>query len=140
MWQFFFLARQCISLFQLTLLWIHCNLDQNKLIFYYHSFILKCLLCLEAVVLSSMTRWLSIFVKINFFIYQIYLQFSLRIPDKGLNCRTQFLYSLQKRRQSEMSTHLKVNYNDQIPLVAGLHWKDMSAKASLQKWEGTGSL
>ncbi|KAK3567891.1 hypothetical protein QTP86_027307 [Hemibagrus guttatus] len=65
------------------------------------------------------------------------LEFSLRIPDKGLNCKTQFLYSHQKRRQSEMSTHLKVNYNDQIPLVAGLHWKDMSAKASLRKWEGS---
>ncbi|XP_058251674.1 apolipophorins isoform X3 [Hemibagrus wyckioides] len=65
------------------------------------------------------------------------LEFSLRIPDKGLNCKTQFLYSHQKRRQSEMSTHLKVNYNDQIPLVAGLHWKDMSAKSSLRKWEGS---
>ncbi|XP_047657702.1 uncharacterized protein LOC113644112 isoform X2 [Tachysurus fulvidraco] len=65
------------------------------------------------------------------------LEFNLRIPDKGLNCRTQFLYSRQKRRQSEMSTHLKVNYNDQIPLVAGLHWKDMSAKSSLRKWEGS---
>ncbi|KAI5612641.1 hypothetical protein C0J50_4373, partial [Silurus asotus] len=68
------------------------------------------------------------------------LEFSLRVPDKGLNCRTQFLYSLQKRRQSEMSTHLKVNYNNQIPLVAGLHWKDMSAKSSLQKWEGSISM
>ncbi|KAB5579798.1 hypothetical protein PHYPO_G00199100 [Pangasianodon hypophthalmus] len=65
------------------------------------------------------------------------VEFSLRIPDKGLNCRTQFLYSHQKRRQSEMSTHLKVNYNDQIPLVAGLHWKDLSAKATLRKWEGS---
>ncbi|XP_072544439.1 uncharacterized protein [Salminus brasiliensis] len=65
------------------------------------------------------------------------LEFSLRIPEKGLNYRTQLLHSHLKRRKSESSSHLKVNYNDQIPLVAGLHWKDMSAKASLRKWEGS---
>ncbi|XP_066536340.1 uncharacterized protein [Hoplias malabaricus] len=68
------------------------------------------------------------------------LEFSLRIPEKGLNYRTQLLHSHQKRRKSESSTHLKVNYNDQIPLVAGLHWKDMSAKTSLRKWEGSFSM
>ncbi|XP_076828214.1 apolipophorins [Brachyhypopomus gauderio] len=65
------------------------------------------------------------------------LEFSLRIPEQKLNYKTQLLHSHQKRRKSESSTHLKVNYNDQIPLVAGLHWKDMSAKASLRKWEGS---
>ncbi|XP_049338919.1 uncharacterized protein LOC103023384 isoform X1 [Astyanax mexicanus] len=65
------------------------------------------------------------------------LEFSLRVPEKGLNYRTQLLHSHMKRRKSESSTHLKVNYNDQIPLVAGLHWKDMSAKASLRKWDGS---
>ncbi|XP_035391907.1 uncharacterized protein LOC113570078 [Electrophorus electricus] len=65
------------------------------------------------------------------------LEFSLRIPEQRLNYRIQLLHSHQKRRKSESSTHLKVNYNDQIPLVAGLHWKDMSTKASLRKWEGS---
>ncbi|XP_037400850.1 uncharacterized protein LOC108437497 isoform X3 [Pygocentrus nattereri] len=65
------------------------------------------------------------------------LEFSLRVPEKGLNYRTQLLHSHLRRRKSESSTHLKVNYNDQIPLVAGLHWKDMSAKSFLRKWEGS---
>lgn len=65
------------------------------------------------------------------------LQFSLRVPDRKLNYRTQFLHSHQRKRKPEISTHLKINHNEKIPLVAGLHWKDVSAKGSLQKWEGT---
>lgn len=62
-------------------------------------------------------------------------QLSLRLLDRGLNYRTQLLHSYFKKQKSESSTHLKINYNNQIPLVAGVHWKDVS-KSSLHKWEG----
>ncbi|XP_057190895.1 apolipophorins-like isoform X2 [Triplophysa rosa] len=65
------------------------------------------------------------------------VELSLRLLDRGLNFRTQLLHSHFKRPKSESSTHLKINYNNQMPLVAGLHWKNLSAKASLQNWEGS---
>ncbi|KTF95225.1 hypothetical protein cypCar_00022356, partial [Cyprinus carpio] len=64
------------------------------------------------------------------------VELSLRLLDRGLNYRTQLLHSYFKKHKSESSTHLKINYNNQMPLVAGLHWKDVSTKTSLQKWEG----
>ncbi|KAM6948683.1 uncharacterized protein FYW47_016632 [Aplochiton taeniatus] len=64
------------------------------------------------------------------------LEFSLQVPEKHLNYKSQLLHSHVREGGSESSTHLKVNYNDQMPLVAGLHWKDTS-KALLRKWEGT---
>ncbi len=64
------------------------------------------------------------------------LQLSLRLLDRGLSYRTQLLHSYFKKQRSESSTHLKINYNNQMPLVAGVHWKDVSTKTSLQKWEG----
>ncbi|XP_040911109.1 uncharacterized protein LOC121193056 [Toxotes jaculatrix] len=65
------------------------------------------------------------------------LEFSLQVPEKNLNYRTQLLHSHLRQLGSESSTHLKINYNNLMPLVAGLHWK-ISPKDSLQKkWEGT---
>ncbi|XP_046882872.1 uncharacterized protein LOC124472205 [Hypomesus transpacificus] len=64
------------------------------------------------------------------------LEFSFQVPEKHLNYKTQLLHSHLRQRGAESSTHLKVNYNDQMPLVAGLHWKDAS-KTTLRKWEGT---
>lgn len=63
-------------------------------------------------------------------------QLSLRLLDRGLSYRTQLLHSYFKKQRTESSTHLKINYNNQMPLVAGVHWKDVSTKTSLQKWEG----
>uniref|UniRef100_A0A8C7HHR9 Uncharacterized protein n=1 Tax=Oncorhynchus kisutch TaxID=8019 RepID=A0A8C7HHR9_ONCKI len=63
------------------------------------------------------------------------LEFSLQVPDKRLNYKTQLMHSHLRQRGAESSTHLKVNYNDQMPLVAGLHWKDTS-KAMFRNWEG----
>lgn len=45
------------------------------------------------------------------------------------------MHSHLRQRGAESSTHLKVNYNDQMPLVAGLHWKDTS-KDMFRNWEG----
>ncbi|XP_029560066.1 uncharacterized protein LOC115156670 isoform X1 [Salmo trutta] len=63
------------------------------------------------------------------------LEFSLQVPDRRLNYKTQLMHSHLRQRGAESSTHLKVNYNDQMPLVAGLHWKDTS-KAMFRNWEG----
>ncbi|XP_043117620.1 uncharacterized protein LOC122360826 [Puntigrus tetrazona] len=65
------------------------------------------------------------------------VELSLRLLDRGLSYRTQLLHSYFKKQKSESSTHLKINYNNQMPLVAGVHWKDVSTKTSLQKWEGS---
>ncbi|TRY85495.1 hypothetical protein DNTS_015852 [Danionella cerebrum] len=65
------------------------------------------------------------------------LELSLRLPDKGLNYRSQLLHSYFKTSKSESSTHLKINYNNQMPLILGVHWKDVSTKTSLRKWEGS---
>ncbi|XP_073705892.1 uncharacterized protein [Garra rufa] len=65
------------------------------------------------------------------------VELSLRLLDRGLNYRTQLLHSYFKKQKSESSTHLKINYNNQMPLVAGIHWKDVSTKTSLQKWEAS---
>ncbi|MBN3298501.1 YP015 protein, partial [Amia calva] len=64
------------------------------------------------------------------------LEFSLQFPERQLSYSTQLQHSHLRQRSSESSTHLKVNYNGRMPLVAGLHWKD-SSKANLWRWEGS---
>ncbi|TDH06001.1 hypothetical protein EPR50_G00128340 [Perca flavescens] len=65
------------------------------------------------------------------------LEFSLQVPEKNLNYRTQLLHSHLRQLGSESSTHLKVNYNNLMPLVAGLHWKSPPKDTPQKKWEGT---
>ncbi|XP_068456308.1 uncharacterized protein [Clinocottus analis] len=65
------------------------------------------------------------------------LEFSLQVPEKNLNYRTQLLHSHLRQLGSESSTHLKIHYNNVMPLVAGLHWKSPPKDAPLKKWEGT---
>ncbi|CAB1444060.1 unnamed protein product [Pleuronectes platessa] len=65
------------------------------------------------------------------------LEFSLKVPEKNLNYRTQLLHSHLRHVGSESSTHLKINYNNLMPLVAGLHWKSPSHDGVQKKWEGT---
>lgn len=67
----------------------------------------------------------------------MFLQFSLQVPEKNLNYRTQLLHSHLRQLGSESSTHLKINYNNLMPLVAGLHWRSPSADALPKKWEGS---
>eukprot|EP00064_Thunnus_orientalis_P014659 superscaffoldBa00002579_g14706 len=64
------------------------------------------------------------------------LEFSLQVPEKNLNYRTQLLHSHLRQLGSESSTHLKINYNNLMPLVAGLHWKSPPKNALQKKWEG----
>ncbi|XP_045907286.1 uncharacterized protein LOC123972095 isoform X3 [Micropterus dolomieu] len=65
------------------------------------------------------------------------VEFSLQVPEKNLNYRTQLLHSHLRQLGSESSTHLKINYNNMMPLVAGLQWKSPPKDALLKKWEGT---
>ncbi|XP_019901155.3 uncharacterized protein LOC105030387 isoform X2 [Esox lucius] len=67
------------------------------------------------------------------------LEFSLQVPERYLNYRTQLLHSHLRQRGVESRTHLRVNYNDETPLVAGLYWK-AATKAFLRKCEGTFNL
>lgn len=63
-------------------------------------------------------------------------QFTLQVPEKNLNYRTQLMHSRLLQHGSESSTHLKINYNNLMPLVAGLHWKSPPENSLHKKWEG----
>ncbi|XP_054870046.1 uncharacterized protein LOC111586552 isoform X1 [Amphiprion ocellaris] len=65
------------------------------------------------------------------------LEFNLQVPEKNLNYRTQLLHSHLTQFGSESSTHLKINYNNLMPLVAGLHWKSPPKDALQKTWEGS---
>uniref|UniRef100_A0A7N6A2B4 Vitellogenin domain-containing protein n=1 Tax=Anabas testudineus TaxID=64144 RepID=A0A7N6A2B4_ANATE len=65
------------------------------------------------------------------------LEFNVQVPEKNLNYRTQLLHSHLRQLGSESSTHLKINYNNLMPLVAGFHWKNTLTDPLLKKWEGT---
>ncbi|KAM8851209.1 uncharacterized protein AB9W97_022010 isoform 3-T3 [Spinachia spinachia] len=65
------------------------------------------------------------------------LEFGLQVPEKNLNYRTQLLHSQVRQPCSESSTHLKIHYNNVLPLVAGLHWKRPPKDAAQKQWEGT---
>ncbi|XP_056913419.1 uncharacterized protein LOC130539234 isoform X1 [Takifugu flavidus] len=64
------------------------------------------------------------------------LEFNLQVPERNLNYRTQLLHSHLRQPNSESSTHLKINYNDLMPLVAGIHWKSPHKHSPQKKWEG----
>ncbi|XP_031416008.1 uncharacterized protein LOC116218434 isoform X3 [Clupea harengus] len=64
------------------------------------------------------------------------LEVSLQVPDRNMNYRAQLLHSRLQGKKAEGRTHLKVNYNDLMPFVAGLHWKELISKVSLRKYEG----
>ncbi|XP_014902708.1 apolipophorins isoform X1 [Poecilia latipinna] len=68
------------------------------------------------------------------------LEFNLQVPEKNLNYRTQLMHSRLLQHGSESSTHLKINYNSLMPLVAGLHWKSPPENSLHKKWEGTFSM
>ncbi|XP_067911828.1 uncharacterized protein [Heterodontus francisci] len=65
-----------------------------------------------------------------------FLEFTLQIPEKNINYRTQLQHSHLLQGYAESNTHAKVHYNDKIPFQAGIQWKDTS-KPNLKKWEGS---
>ncbi|XP_032183674.1 uncharacterized protein LOC116580920 isoform X2 [Mustela erminea] len=64
-----------------------------------------------------------------------FVEFVLQVPDRQVNYRVQLYHSSLRQPHVESSTHLKVQHNGQLPLVAGLQWKDTS-RATLWKWDG----
>uniref|UniRef100_UPI00398EF8D6 uncharacterized protein n=1 Tax=Pristiophorus japonicus TaxID=55135 RepID=UPI00398EF8D6 len=67
-----------------------------------------------------------------------FMEFTLQIPEKQINYRTQLQHSHLLQGYAESNTHAKVLYNDKIPFQAGIQWKDTS-KPNLKKWEGSPS-
>ncbi|CAL8310668.1 unnamed protein product, partial [Gadus morhua 'NCC'] len=65
------------------------------------------------------------------------MELSLLLPEKHLNYRTHLLHSHLRERGSESTTHLKVHYNDLLPLVASLQWRSPPGDAAHRKWEGS---
>lgn len=61
-----------------------------------------------------------------------FMEFTLQVAEKQVNYRTQLLHT---HSALESNTNFKVQYNDRMPFVAGLQWKDTS-KNDLYKWEG----
>ncbi|TNN69892.1 hypothetical protein EYF80_019960 [Liparis tanakae] len=68
---------------------------------------------------------------------QNHTSYTLEVPENNLNYRTQLLHSHLRQLGSESSTHLKINYNNLMPLVAGLHWKSPPEDTLPKKWEGS---
>ncbi|XP_051877297.1 apolipophorins-like [Pristis pectinata] len=65
-----------------------------------------------------------------------FMEFTLQIPEKQINYKTQLQHSHLLQGYAESNTQAKVLYNDKIPFQAGLQWKDTS-KPNLRKWEGS---
>ncbi|XP_059835586.1 uncharacterized protein LOC132399349 [Hypanus sabinus] len=65
-----------------------------------------------------------------------FMEFTLQIPEKQINYKTQLQHSQLLQGYAESNTEAKVFYNDKIPFQAGLQWKDTS-KPNLKKWEGS---
>ncbi|XP_068100795.1 uncharacterized protein [Hyperolius riggenbachi] len=61
-----------------------------------------------------------------------FMEFTLQVTEKQVNYRTQLLHT---HSALETNTNFKVQYNDRMPFVAGLQWKDAS-KNDLHRWEG----
>ncbi|XP_072415566.1 uncharacterized protein [Chiloscyllium punctatum] len=65
-----------------------------------------------------------------------FMEFTLQIPEKQINYKTQLQHSHSLEGYTESNTHAKVVYNDKTPFQAGIQWKDTS-KPNLKKWEGS---
>ncbi|NXL12288.1 YP015 protein, partial [Mesembrinibis cayennensis] len=64
-----------------------------------------------------------------------FMEFTMQVLEKQVNYRTQLQHSHDSRVYLQSSTNLEVQYNDHVPFVAGLQWKDAS-RNGLKKWEG----
>ncbi|NXN55470.1 YP015 protein, partial [Rynchops niger] len=64
-----------------------------------------------------------------------FIEFTMQVLEKQVNYRTQLQHSHNSRVYLQSSTNFEVQYNDHVPFVAGLQWKDAS-RNGLKKWEG----
>lgn len=87
-------------------------------------------LCL-CVRLDSPLDWPLVLLKFA----SLVLQFTVQVLEKQVNYRTQLQHSHHSQGYSQSSTKFEVQYNDRVPFVAGLQWKDAS-RSGLKNWEG----
>ncbi|XP_064008707.1 uncharacterized protein LOC135180262 [Pogoniulus pusillus] len=64
-----------------------------------------------------------------------FLEFTVQVLEKQVNYRTQLQHSHHSQGYLQSSTKFEVQYNDRVPFVAGLQWKDAS-RNGLKNWEG----
>ncbi|XP_032560203.1 uncharacterized protein LOC116795019 [Chiroxiphia lanceolata] len=64
-----------------------------------------------------------------------FMEFALQVLEKQVNYRTQLQHLHTSKVYLQSSTNFEVQYNDHVPFVAGLQWKDAS-RNGLKKWEG----
>ncbi|XP_058278614.1 uncharacterized protein LOC120759796 [Hirundo rustica] len=64
-----------------------------------------------------------------------FMEFTMQILEKQVNYRTQLQHLHTSQVYLQSSTNFEVQYNDHVPFVAGLQWKDTS-RNGLKKWEG----
>ncbi|NXW58173.1 YP015 protein, partial [Eurystomus gularis] len=64
-----------------------------------------------------------------------FMEFTMQVLEKQVNYRTQLQHSHYTQVYLRSSTNFEVQYNDHVPFVAGLQWKDAS-RNGLKKWEG----
>ncbi|NXF96281.1 YP015 protein, partial [Eubucco bourcierii] len=64
-----------------------------------------------------------------------FVEFTVQVLEKQVNYRTQLQHSYNSQVYSQSSTKFEVQYNDHVPFVAGLQWKDAS-RNGLKNWEG----
>ncbi|NXX76522.1 YP015 protein, partial [Urocolius indicus] len=64
-----------------------------------------------------------------------FMEFTIKVLEKQVNYRTQLQHSHSSQAYLQSSTKFEVQYNDHVPFVAGLQWKDAS-RNGLKKWEG----
>ncbi|XP_051632927.1 uncharacterized protein LOC127466297 [Manacus candei] len=64
-----------------------------------------------------------------------FMEFALQVLEKQVNYRTQLQHLHTSKVYLQSSTNFEVQYNDHMPFVAGLQWKDGS-RNGLKKWEG----
>ncbi|KFQ51417.1 Putative uncharacterized protein LOC400499, partial [Pelecanus crispus] len=64
-----------------------------------------------------------------------FMEFTVQVLEKQVNYRTQLQHSHNSQVYLQSSTNFEVRYNDHVPFMAGLQWKDAS-RNGLKKWEG----
>ncbi|XP_030814120.1 uncharacterized protein LOC115909152 isoform X2 [Camarhynchus parvulus] len=64
-----------------------------------------------------------------------FMEFTMQVLEKQMNYRTQLQHLHTSQVYLQSSTNFEVQYNDHVPFVAGLQWKDAS-RNGLKKWEG----
>ncbi|XP_055661896.1 uncharacterized protein LOC106112882 isoform X1 [Falco peregrinus] len=64
-----------------------------------------------------------------------FMEFTMQVLEKQVNYRTQLQHSHSSQVYLQSSTNFEVQYNNHVPFVAGLQWKDAS-RNGLKKWEG----